>query len=147
MLNLVERIRQLNQLFLFTVACITILVSGGCYQIPPPINGYPQVYDYLSTLPREVSLIWPAQWSVMKVLFLVTRYLPFIDLVVRISCTEICRSLAFDVIMTTSKFGQYAFVEMLITKDVISISWWKRRCCTVASSLRKVSKNLDLPLN
>jgi len=37
------------------------------------------VFDYLLTFPREVSLIWPARWTLIKVLFLLTRYLPFID--------------------------------------------------------------------
>ena len=38
-----------------------------------------QVYDYFLTLPDEVSLIWAAPWTPMKVLFLLTRYIPFID--------------------------------------------------------------------
>jgi len=37
------------------------------------------IYDYFLTFTREVTLIWPAQWNLMKVLFLLTRYLPFID--------------------------------------------------------------------
>jgi len=37
------------------------------------------IYDYFLTLPREVSLIWPSKWSLIKVLFLLTRYTPFID--------------------------------------------------------------------
>jgi len=37
------------------------------------------VYDYLLTFPREVSLIWPSAWTVIKILFLFTRYIPFVD--------------------------------------------------------------------
>jgi len=42
------------------------------------------VYDYFLTLPRETSLIWPTPWNSMKVLFLLTRYLPFVDGVLHI---------------------------------------------------------------
>ncbi|KAH8119839.1 hypothetical protein DFH11DRAFT_1556813 [Phellopilus nigrolimitatus] len=36
-------------------------------------------YDYLITFNAEKRLIWPSPWSLPKVLFLLTRYLPFID--------------------------------------------------------------------
>ncbi|KAJ2986273.1 hypothetical protein NUW54_g9835 [Trametes sanguinea] len=35
--------------------------------------------EILSTLEDEVALIWPSRWSLMKVIFLVNRYSPFID--------------------------------------------------------------------
>ncbi|KAH6899447.1 hypothetical protein BKA70DRAFT_1313493 [Coprinopsis sp. MPI-PUGE-AT-0042] len=38
------------------------------------------VYDYLLTLPDEVELIWRSKWTAVKVLFLLTRYLPFLEL-------------------------------------------------------------------
>ncbi|KAF8154105.1 hypothetical protein B0H34DRAFT_720349 [Crassisporium funariophilum] len=37
------------------------------------------VYDYLCTLELEVQHIWPSRWSLTKVLYVVTRYSPFID--------------------------------------------------------------------
>lgn len=37
------------------------------------------VYDYLLTFNSETTLIWPSKWSLTKVLFLLTRYGPFID--------------------------------------------------------------------
>ena len=39
-----------------------------------------QVYDYVLTLDREATFIWPSPMSVTKVLFLLTRYAPFIDI-------------------------------------------------------------------
>jgi len=42
------------------------------------------IYDYFLTLPSEVNLVWPAPWNLMKVLFIVTRYLPFADVVVHL---------------------------------------------------------------
>ncbi|KAK7064860.1 hypothetical protein R3P38DRAFT_2826787 [Favolaschia claudopus] len=38
------------------------------------------VYDYILTINREVSLIWGSQWSLMKILFLVSRYSAVVDL-------------------------------------------------------------------
>ncbi|KAI0078056.1 hypothetical protein K474DRAFT_1594777, partial [Panus rudis PR-1116 ss-1] len=37
------------------------------------------VYDYLLTVNSEVELIWPSRWNPIKILFLLTRYLPFVD--------------------------------------------------------------------
>ncbi|KAF9441196.1 hypothetical protein P691DRAFT_684754 [Macrolepiota fuliginosa MF-IS2] len=38
-----------------------------------------QVLDWLLTFEMEVSFIWPAPWTKMKVLYLLGRYMPFID--------------------------------------------------------------------
>jgi hypothetical protein len=40
------------------------------------------VYDYSLTLTREIDFIWFSRWNVIKVVFLMQRYLPFLDLVV-----------------------------------------------------------------
>ena len=46
------------------------------------------IYDYILTLPMEVSLIWRAKWTVMKVLYVIQRYLPFEDtVIVLLHCT------------------------------------------------------------
>ncbi|KAH7925434.1 hypothetical protein BV22DRAFT_1033991, partial [Leucogyrophana mollusca] len=36
-------------------------------------------YDFFLTLELEIRHIWPAPWSILKVLYLSTRYSPFID--------------------------------------------------------------------
>ncbi|KAF9441300.1 hypothetical protein P691DRAFT_766460 [Macrolepiota fuliginosa MF-IS2] len=38
-----------------------------------------QVLEWLLTFEMEVSFIWPAPWTTMKVLYLLGRYMPFID--------------------------------------------------------------------
>lgn len=38
------------------------------------------LFDYSITLQREVDLMWPTRWSLVKFLFFFTRYSPFIDL-------------------------------------------------------------------
>ncbi|TDL25240.1 hypothetical protein BD410DRAFT_632978 [Rickenella mellea] len=37
------------------------------------------IWDYLITLPDEVALIWPSSWNISKSLFLLNRYLAFVD--------------------------------------------------------------------
>lgn len=37
------------------------------------------VYDYFLTLDREISSIWSSRWNVIKILFLLTRYMPILD--------------------------------------------------------------------
>ncbi|THH32838.1 hypothetical protein EUX98_g1348 [Antrodiella citrinella] len=38
------------------------------------------VYDFILTFHSEVTLIWPSQWNPVKVLFVLTRYLPFVNM-------------------------------------------------------------------
>ncbi|KAH9485510.1 hypothetical protein JR316_0002418 [Psilocybe cubensis] len=37
------------------------------------------LYDYLLTLSMEIDLIWRSPWNVIKIIFIIQRYLPFID--------------------------------------------------------------------
>ncbi|KAJ7726574.1 hypothetical protein DFH07DRAFT_852729, partial [Mycena maculata] len=41
-------------------------------------------FDYFLTLALEVSLIWPSKWSLTKILYFLSRYMPFIDVPVNI---------------------------------------------------------------
>ncbi|KAJ3481664.1 hypothetical protein NLI96_g7505 [Meripilus lineatus] len=38
------------------------------------------IWDYLLTIHLEVDYMWPAKWTIVKVLFMSTRYLPLVDL-------------------------------------------------------------------
>ena len=48
-----------------------------------------QIFDYFITLQREVDFLWPTRWSLVKVLFFVTRYLPFVDMSLDLYCEPI----------------------------------------------------------
>ncbi|TDL21268.1 hypothetical protein BD410DRAFT_310550 [Rickenella mellea] len=37
------------------------------------------VWDYFVLLPDEIALVWPARWTLSKCLFVVNRYLAFVD--------------------------------------------------------------------
>lgn len=47
-----------------------------------------KTYDYLLTFEQEVSLIWPSPWNVVKILFLTTRYTPFVGAGAILYCTS-----------------------------------------------------------
>ncbi|KAF8996794.1 hypothetical protein BDQ17DRAFT_1249352, partial [Cyathus striatus] len=37
------------------------------------------LYEYFITLDLEIKYIWNARWTYIKIIYLITRYLPFID--------------------------------------------------------------------
>ena len=43
-------------------------------------------YHYLLNINREVTLIWYSPWTYTKILYLIIRYLPFIDIVFLLWC-------------------------------------------------------------
>ncbi|KAH6902690.1 hypothetical protein BKA70DRAFT_622014 [Coprinopsis sp. MPI-PUGE-AT-0042] len=45
--------------------------------------------DYIQTFPEEVAHMWGSHWSLVKILFYVTRYLPFVDLPLTIVFNEV----------------------------------------------------------
>ncbi|KAF8887197.1 hypothetical protein BD779DRAFT_1672945 [Infundibulicybe gibba] len=38
------------------------------------------IYDYVLNFSQELTLVWNAPWNITKTLFILTRYLPFIDM-------------------------------------------------------------------
>jgi len=60
--TLIFTVRQLQITRYFDVAIFTVFVA-----------------DFLHTLPTEINSIWAAPWSIVKVLYLISRYTPFFD--------------------------------------------------------------------
>ena len=61
---------------------MTLQVSGAISNfmtILAPYDNYdrPKLYDWLLILPHEVKYIWRASWNWSKILYLLTRYIPF----------------------------------------------------------------------
>ena len=50
------------------------------------INHRHQVYDWLILLGCEVEYIWRKKWNIPKILFILSRYGPFIDLLINLTC-------------------------------------------------------------
>ncbi|KAH7913289.1 hypothetical protein BJ138DRAFT_1146324 [Hygrophoropsis aurantiaca] len=61
---IVDAVADLRLVLYATVAAATILA-----------------YDYLLTFDLELQHIWRARWSILKVLYILTRYLPFFGMV------------------------------------------------------------------
>ncbi|KAG2017622.1 hypothetical protein CC2G_007119 [Coprinopsis cinerea AmutBmut pab1-1] len=59
---------------------ITLLVQAHVFEYFHVASVVLLFYDYLLTLHLEVQLIWQSRWCSVKVLYLLTRYLPFLDL-------------------------------------------------------------------
>ncbi|OCH91625.1 hypothetical protein OBBRIDRAFT_516986 [Obba rivulosa] len=75
------------------------------------------IYDYCITFSDEVTLIWPTQWSFTKLLFLLNRYSPFLDIMLSVQ-------LSFNVIdpeACTSLFRVfvYTFFGGIVTAECI----------------------------
>ncbi|KAH8828983.1 hypothetical protein DL96DRAFT_1021899 [Flagelloscypha sp. PMI_526] len=43
------------------------------------------IYDWLLTLEKEVTLVWSSKWSLGKALYFLTRYPPFVDVLICLS--------------------------------------------------------------
>lgn len=57
------------------------------FLVPIATDDYLQkTYEFGITIVSEISFIWKSPWSVPKVLFLLTRYLPLISLIITVLC-------------------------------------------------------------
>lgn len=58
--------------------------------------------DYFIILPDEVALIWKRRWTLASVVFMISRYLPFIDgsLLLYSECAKFRRRLYADSILS-----------------------------------------------
>jgi len=59
------------------------------------------IWDYILTFRLEVDLVWKSKWSFMNGLYLVQRYLPFID---TIGFLLYCWSVPFPVFLPSLFF-------------------------------------------
>lgn len=57
---------------------------GWCHALNPLKStlAFLQVPDRLHTLDLEISFIWKSEWNLIKALYLLTRYVPFIDSII-----------------------------------------------------------------
>ncbi|TDL25238.1 hypothetical protein BD410DRAFT_632535 [Rickenella mellea] len=60
--NVIESFVYIRVVNCTTIAAVTVLI-----------------WDYLITLPDEVALVWTSSWKISKTLFLLNRYLAFVD--------------------------------------------------------------------
>ncbi|EJC98751.1 uncharacterized protein FOMMEDRAFT_161584 [Fomitiporia mediterranea MF3/22] len=94
------------------------------------------VYDYMLTFEDERTLIWNSDWSLTKLLFLLTRYLPFMDL--SISTTRHFKhDMSPEACLLNYKIGG-SFVDfgIFIAELILVLRTWaiweKKRIITIA---------------
>ncbi|TFK63332.1 hypothetical protein BDN72DRAFT_847722 [Pluteus cervinus] len=79
------------------------------------------LYDLLLTLHLEIDLLWPSKWTLIKVLYLLQRYLPLLDTVVimmswqfgEISNIQTCKTLFMG-------FGWSCLIGMTLSEVVLT---------------------------
>ncbi|KIJ93494.1 hypothetical protein K443DRAFT_645449 [Laccaria amethystina LaAM-08-1] len=52
------------------------------------------LYDYFLTVGMEVDLVWSSKWGFMKVLYVLQRYLPFVDAVILCFLHQLSRTIS-----------------------------------------------------
>ncbi|KAJ3506497.1 hypothetical protein NLJ89_g6839 [Agrocybe chaxingu] len=68
------------------------------------------VWDYFITMGMEIEHVWPGKWTALKVLYLVQRYLPFIDTVWLVLHQELGANLSPATCRLLTNAGRSLFV-------------------------------------
>ncbi|EEB92503.1 hypothetical protein MPER_08975 [Moniliophthora perniciosa FA553] len=68
------------------------------------------IYDYIITLPDEIDLIWSARWNLTKVLYLLQRYMPFVDTVALVLHNDFTPGLGYQQCRNTYDVSGWMFV-------------------------------------
>jgi hypothetical protein len=92
------------------------------------------IYDYICTLDLEVAYVWSSRRSLATYLFLVNRYLPFVDLVLSLSALQSFLSPQeclhrYSLITWLNVFG-ITITQIILTLRTIAI-WERNRWVTV----------------
>ncbi|KAF9010813.1 hypothetical protein BDQ17DRAFT_1299412, partial [Cyathus striatus] len=83
-----------------------------------------KAYDTLLTFDLEVNLIWKAQWNVMKVLFILTRYLPFFDTTISISMQFLRHASVAECEVIYASLTWVLFIGMAFAEAILTIRTW-----------------------
>ncbi|KAF8346443.1 hypothetical protein F5887DRAFT_961995 [Amanita rubescens] len=82
------------------------------------------IYDYLLMFDQEVSLIWGSKWTLVKVLYLLSRYMPFVDVTV-VSYHQFVPLLTIDQCKIAYRINGSMFViGMAMSEAVLTIRTW-----------------------
>lgn len=80
--------------------------------------------DWLLTFEMEVSLVWTAKWNTTKILYFLTRYLPFIDTSV-VMYHQFGFALPISVCRTTYQYAAWMFVVgMACAELILTLRTW-----------------------
>ncbi|PFH49733.1 hypothetical protein AMATHDRAFT_147036, partial [Amanita thiersii Skay4041] len=81
------------------------------------------IYDYLLTLHLEVKLIWRSKWTVVRLLYHVVRFIPFVSIILILSMgLEVSMELCESTLSLGASFSEVAFVRMLAV--ILTLRIW-----------------------
>ncbi|KAF8631118.1 hypothetical protein AX17_005163 [Amanita inopinata Kibby_2008] len=81
-------------------------------------------FDYLLTLDAEVNLIWKAPWNLVKVLYLIMRYMPFMDVTMILYYT-VTPGVSTSACVTTGRIAPASIViGVIIAETLLAIRTW-----------------------
>ncbi|CAL1700259.1 unnamed protein product [Somion occarium] len=82
------------------------------------------VWDYLLTVDSEVTLMWPSPWSIMKVLFFWTRYLPVLDISL-VLFHQLNPTISISTCQVTSKTASwFLLIGIIVSEMILVIRTW-----------------------
>jgi len=88
------------------------------------VSGALLQYDYFLTLGSEISLIWPSQWSVSKVLYFLTRYMAFVDIIMALYY-HLKPNLSPDACQTLTVAATWLLViGIIIAEYILAVRTW-----------------------
>uniref|UniRef100_A0A0W0F7N5 DUF6533 domain-containing protein n=1 Tax=Moniliophthora roreri TaxID=221103 RepID=A0A0W0F7N5_MONRR len=76
-------------------------------------------YDYIITLPDEIELVWSARWNLTKVLYLLQRYMPFVDTVALVLHNDFTPGLGYQQCRNTYDISGWMFVIGIALSEVL----------------------------
>ncbi|THU76894.1 hypothetical protein K435DRAFT_615340, partial [Dendrothele bispora CBS 962.96] len=83
------------------------------------------LYDYFLTIGREIELIWFSDWNAVKVLYLIQRYLSFVDVIVLTFYhrfgTDMAPDVCHKVYMTKAFLMTFG---LAVSEAILSIRTW-----------------------
>ncbi|CAA7263751.1 unnamed protein product [Cyclocybe aegerita] len=82
-------------------------------------------YDYLLTLGMEVKHVWPGAWTPVKIVYLLQRYLPFIDTLLLEAQISFAQNLTLKTCTILSNVGRsMVFVGLASSEILLAIRVW-----------------------
>ncbi|THH29311.1 hypothetical protein EUX98_g4883 [Antrodiella citrinella] len=82
------------------------------------------LYDHVLTFGEEVSLVWPARWKFGKVLFVLARYPPYIDMSV-VLWHQLARSPSVELCHDSFRIAGWAnIIGISITEVILMMRTW-----------------------
>ncbi|KAF9050638.1 hypothetical protein BDZ89DRAFT_1057090, partial [Hymenopellis radicata] len=104
-----------------TVCTLKERLSVRCPSNIHILDGCP-VFDYLLTLEQEVDLIWGSEWTITKLLYLITRYSPFVNVVLFLWFTP--NMSAENCLLIYRMNGWMAAAGVVLAEVILTLRTW-----------------------